>query len=410
MEGMLPLRTEPRGIVMSMKGRLILDWDCTFSRSCESEISIVILRHIMLILVFTICSVLQCWESECDSAKAVQIFQTHCPPPMSMLWTQHRSLKLDFHNWKSALSKPTLWSVIWVQESYFLTVQVEFADGTPIGWEPQLQKKTNFHHFGTKVMSDLSSWSTVSKEFALPPHGLLVIPCDGICLIFYSTLLRLTTSLIIFWHTRTRKCSASKWSPLSRIFFGVASSAPCVQDSGGQSANCGIELQVFEGKSAQAVIRFGCETCVWTCGNTCGMFVKVQHLNRIFSSCIAGVCVCVLYVLIPFVEQWQIQAHAHMGSNLEPGMRVVIASWDFTCYIMRFKQRLFKGWNARSSCAWGYCLDVSTLSAIPVSFLGVSHHWLYDFRVTVLHDGPQSWISCDGWICAQDVAWIQSDR
>ena len=39
------------------------------------------------------------------------------------------------------------------------------------------------------------------------------------------------------------------------IFFGVAASivTPCVvQDSGGQSANCGIELQVFEGKSAQA--------------------------------------------------------------------------------------------------------------------------------------------------------------
>lgn len=39
------------------------------------------------------------------------------------------------------------------------------------------------------------------------------------------------------------------------ICFGVAASSVTrcvVQDSGGQSANCGIELQVFEGKSAQA--------------------------------------------------------------------------------------------------------------------------------------------------------------
>lgn len=32
-------------------------------------------------------------------------------------------------------------------------------------------RKAYFHHFDAKVMSDLSSWSTVSKEFALPPYG-----------------------------------------------------------------------------------------------------------------------------------------------------------------------------------------------------------------------------------------------
>ena len=46
MEGILPLRTEPQGIVMSMT--VDSGWDCTFSRSCENEISIIILRHIML--------------------------------------------------------------------------------------------------------------------------------------------------------------------------------------------------------------------------------------------------------------------------------------------------------------------------------------------------------------------------
>ena len=76
-------------------------------------------------------------------------------------------------------------------ESYFLTVQVEFADGTPIG-----------------------------------------------------------------------SCQIFRPDPRSQ-----KSSRYLLTDSGGQSANCGIELQVFEGKSAQA--------------------------------------------------------HAHMGSNLEPGMRVV---------------------------------------------------------------------------------------
>lgn len=47
MEGILPLRTEPRGIVMGTNRQLILDCDWTFSRGCESEISTLILRHVL---------------------------------------------------------------------------------------------------------------------------------------------------------------------------------------------------------------------------------------------------------------------------------------------------------------------------------------------------------------------------
>lgn len=155
----------------------------------------------------------------------------------------------------------------------------------------------------------------------------------------------------------TRKCSASKWLLLLHLFRCCCFHCHPLCCAGFRRAVCqlryrtaSLRRQECTGQSwivgrtirhSHTETHFGCETCVWICGDAWGISVSLSRCNTWI------VCVCCVYALIPFVEQSQIQAHAHMGSNLEPGMRVVMASWGFTCYILllqnhmlRFKQRI----------------------------------------------------------------------
>lgn len=118
-------------------------WFWIVIRSCESEISVYTLS---CSIIFTICSV---------------------SPLMSMLWTQHRSLKFAFRRFQSMLYDPWFGCRSLTSSQCKLSLQMELLLGENLSF----RKKANFHYFDAKVMSDLSSWSTVSKEFALPPYG-----------------------------------------------------------------------------------------------------------------------------------------------------------------------------------------------------------------------------------------------